>query len=1083
VKLGAVELVEEIGRGGMAAVWRARHAASGRELAVKLLTSPDLQLSAALLREVRAVARLSHPNIVSIFDVGTMPLGGPVPPGTPYFVMELASGGNARASEQGLSWPTARLVLRAVLDGLAHAHSFGILHLDVKPDNVIVALPDDMRPGIKLTDFGLAHDGGTAGLERSGGTPAYMAPEQLRGEGWLLGPWSDLYAVGCLAFELTTGATPFTGRLDEIMHGHLVKPAPELRSPEALPGEFERWVRRLLEKEPEARFSTAAMAQAALDAIPGSVASFEVAVDELATARGGQPTMTAVSPSAIGSAVTLPGGDALAFVATATSNSGWWREEARRRQPPGLGLGLARLREPVLVGRDEAQAALWDELRACRTEWRPGTAVVTGARGTGRSRLLRWFGARVEEAGVSRNIRIPRAGEPLTGLVAGVRDWLGLDERLAADRDVVERRVRATLAGTGKLDHVVDRVFALLTERPGVQLPLTTLLTLARTAGGLLCTVDDAEGDPALLSLIERSLSEDGPLMWALSVRADEGATLPAAVERLRLRGIAVELEPIPNGQLRNLADGLISLTAEAEAQLLKRAEGNPQHLLDILFGWNERGALVETPRGFDLDRSRLGAAPLSGGWFQEQVVRDLNGETEVAEIAAALGEELDLEEWRAICALAEVGPIEATWQALAGSGALVETPGRVRFAHPSTRAALLELSPPGRWDAIVARGLADRGASSARVARHQLRAGEVEEGISRMLEEARGSLKDMFPLAALLLLDECEEHAASLTESQRLTLLALRARARSRSGIIDLRSLLEELDEAAGSGDDLAQADIMAARGSLLSQCADWEESLKCHESAAVLYTAVGRADLSQRALASAADCVYYLGRRSESGRFYEQALEHARQLEDTDGQARMLWSLAYVERGFGRLDSALAMLEEALALPGVAAAWELPLLVARADVARGRGELVEAERFARRSLEIALIHGSNQVTLMRYNLAAVLMDQGRWEDAAREVEPVLRELERGPDSLWVSAVYAGLIHLAAGRGRKEELEARLRDFERLDSERPRVDEEIAEQLQKAADLVEDRALQLRLRAHVESQRVRIHVAEREAD
>lgn len=271
--LGAFRLEARVGRGATSEVWRATHQSSS-PVAIKLFTSTrtrETGYAEAFRGEVRAAAGLDHPNIISIFDFGQvteqaeLESGGRLKAGSPYLVMELAEDGCLKSRCGRLSWTQAREALLALLDALAHAHARSVLHRDVKPGNVLMG---GLRPGLKLTDFGLAHalDGGVGSDESEvAGTPAYMAPEQFEGRWRDFGPWTDLYALGCTAWALLCGRPPF-GRESplEARRGHLCLPLPALESRVAVPEGLETWLNRLLEKDTRWRFQRAADAALAL---------------------------------------------------------------------------------------------------------------------------------------------------------------------------------------------------------------------------------------------------------------------------------------------------------------------------------------------------------------------------------------------------------------------------------------------------------------------------------------------------------------------------------------------------------------------------------------------------------------------------------------------------------------------------------------------------------------------------------------------------------------------------------------------------------------------------------------------------
>ncbi|MEP6491226.1 MAG: protein kinase [bacterium] len=266
------EMEVEIGRGGMAIVYRARDTRLKRGVAVKLLP-PDLAFRAdtrtRFLREAETAARLSHPNIVPIYTVDERD-------GLVYFVMALVQGGSVgdRLRQSGaLPIADARRILREVADALGYAHRNGVVHRDIKPDNVLL---DADTGRAMVTDFGIARaaseEGGASRLTATGaaiGTPAYMSPEQCAGDREIDGR-SDLYSLGTVAYQMLAGDPPFSGgNTPSIMMKQVTeRPAPIGQRRSDLPGDLERIVMRLLEKDPANRFATGEDLVAALDGVP-----------------------------------------------------------------------------------------------------------------------------------------------------------------------------------------------------------------------------------------------------------------------------------------------------------------------------------------------------------------------------------------------------------------------------------------------------------------------------------------------------------------------------------------------------------------------------------------------------------------------------------------------------------------------------------------------------------------------------------------------------------------------------------------------------------------------------------------------
>ena len=255
---GRYHLVREIARGGMAAIWEAQDALLDRRVAVKLLHpqyADDPEFLERFRREARAAARLSHPNIVPIYDVGEDP-----DTLAPFIVMELVEGGNLKdriRHAAPLSDREIRTIGATLAATLDYAHRKGLIHRDVKPQNVL--LGDDGRP--RLTDFGIAEALASSGLTRTGavmGSVHYIAPEVVRGRKAV--PQSDVYSLGTVLYEMATGRVPFEGETDlaiALAHVEQTPPAPRALNAHLAP-ELERTILRSLAKSPEQRFGSAA---------------------------------------------------------------------------------------------------------------------------------------------------------------------------------------------------------------------------------------------------------------------------------------------------------------------------------------------------------------------------------------------------------------------------------------------------------------------------------------------------------------------------------------------------------------------------------------------------------------------------------------------------------------------------------------------------------------------------------------------------------------------------------------------------------------------------------------------------------
>ncbi len=254
-----------VGEGGMGTVYRAEHLLIGKQVAIKILRqdlSAGDEMVQRFFNEARAAARAKHPGIIDVYDFGRHD-------GCAYLVMELLDGEplSARLRRERLDHDTVRLIGRQVASALAAAHDAGIAHRDLKPDNIFLARDETAVGGVrvKLLDFGIAKlteaDGSSSAGTRTGaimGTPAYMSPEQCRGAGDV-DHRADLYALGCILFEMMAGRPPFIGHgTGELISAHLTRrPQPMAAAAPGVPAPLAGLVDRLLAKQPGARLQHA----------------------------------------------------------------------------------------------------------------------------------------------------------------------------------------------------------------------------------------------------------------------------------------------------------------------------------------------------------------------------------------------------------------------------------------------------------------------------------------------------------------------------------------------------------------------------------------------------------------------------------------------------------------------------------------------------------------------------------------------------------------------------------------------------------------------------------------------------------
>jgi hypothetical protein len=794
LRLGSFEIWDKIASGGMGDIWRGGHVGQDVPVVIKVLRNAggvDDDFRALFRREVRAVARLDHPGIVTVFDIGEVPAvvaeasGGTLASQAPYLVMEYLPRGSMEALPYPVPWSTARELLLAVLDGLAHAHARGITHRDLKPGNVLLAEPGAGSP-IRLTDFGIAFsyrdDHATETDGQLSGTPLYMAPEQFVGAWRDFGPWTDLYALGCMAYEMASGRVPFAhAELPALAAAHTRDAPPPLACPADYPPGYGDWVRRLLEKDPANRYRRAADAVMALASLPPAVGQAEAS----------SPMTWAVGQTVSGTA------------------SVEWRAPApppRSFKLVGAGLGLFGLRTVPIVGRDEQCDQLWTSFRRVVDSGRPDLAVVEGPAGAGKSRLAEWLTERAHETGLAHGFRgdhDPAGGgeTALSYMLAAAWSCLSTDATDLLDR------VAAILSGAGVDAPTEHRAVAeflapaalesgfspgMFHEFPSRSARFRSLAAALRAVHGdraLVLWLDDVQWGLDALEfaryLLEHADTEPIPVLVVVTARDDLLVEAPDASRLLQALGdehgaTYIQVAPLSDAESRRLVGNLLHLEGELAEQVSRRSGGNPLYATQLVDDWIDRGVLEPGERGFVIAGAGMPDVPddVHAMWIQrlERVLDQASGATGrtagsgadrvqmqvLLELAVALGRRIDVDEWLAICAAAGVPDPSAIVEPLLTSRLAQLDAERWTFSHHMLCDSIERIARErGRWASHnrLCADMLERGrpvphwGDSERIGRHRFEAEEFDRAVSPLLRGARERMRiEEYPAAIALL-------------------------------------------------------------------------------------------------------------------------------------------------------------------------------------------------------------------------------------------------------------------------------------------------------------------------------------------
>ena len=1079
IPLGPFRIDSPLAVGGMGEIWRGVHLEQGVPVAVKVITNALARRAtylASFRNEVRAVAGLDHPGVVLVFDHGEIPTeaeglsGGRMLAGSPYLVMELATGGSLSTSAVVRTWGDLEGALLDLLDALAHAHARGVVHRDLKPGNVLVAGPEDTRPGLKLADFGLAHAGDQLGKRHRGasGTPRYMAPEQFQGRWRDYGPWTDLYALGCMAWEMAAGSSPFVGSDYAVLRqAHLYDdPEPFPLTP-ALPAGFDGWLHRLLEKDPHRRFACAADAAFALArlppppdrnaalALPKHIVASNLTVSLSLMGEGRSlPTNHWMGEGSAGFDEDVLDDDVLAVappVRLAPTRPPplpptWKHMDAKAPSPKlvGAGLGLWGLRSVALVGRDSSRDAFWDALRDVAITGKARAVLLRGGPGVGKSRLAQWATERAAELGAGHVLvatHSPGAGSRGLGrMIARHTGCEGLSNEDAQNR--IERILRRQgVSEAWEWRALADWASPAPEMRTSSPEERYALLNrhLSRLDRPAIVWLDDLQWGRDALDfahwVLDAQEQRPNPVLFVLCAR-DEGVDADTA-QALGAIGqnpscTVLGLEPLPSESFRQLVEGLLLLDRKLAREVRNRAHGNPMFAVQLVEDWVHRELLEVGRGGFRLKSGARAEIPDDLHSLWDGRVSELlqtRDDRVALELAALLGGVIDEQEWRVALNAAGLDWPEALADALVARRLVRLEPGGWSWAHPMLRESLERSVRDGkRWSELhgaCATMLAtlydgaERGVA-ARLGKHLVAAGRLLDALKplRRGAEQRYEGTDYPGAGSLLRLHArcCKELQLPAEDEELGRTLLVRVRVLiGRGRLVDGETLAEQLVELHGSTAIGTSALCEAAIASFKRGAFEVHE-LRVRRAVAFA-RALGDRRLEALGVSEMANSARLKGRYRHAISLGRQAADIAREESDFRRLADVNLLLGQAHGELGELDQAVELTLEAQdgydrmgSLFGRASA-----LNSLADWRRRRGDLAAAEEGYLEALDLLRKLGNPDTLVPCLNLGIVRLERAHYEGALETLETGLRLAERGGRRAWAGIAHALLLPTAA--------------------------------------------------------------------
>jgi len=923
------EVVRELGRGGMGVVYLCRDVVTGDRVALKRLRSPERGESRAeeswwFHQEARAVALLNHPSIVRARDFGQLA------DGSPFFVMDVLPGRSVHEwmHTMHLPWNVVWAMVDHVLAALAHAHARGVIHGDLKPSNVMLDLASSSGgPRAYVLDLGLAWlreyrhdsrlDGATApevAVHSGAGTVGWVAPEQIRRQASLVGPATDLYALGCLMYRVLTGHEVFEGNAQDVLRAHKRSPVPPLALHDDVPSLAGTFVLKLLEKKPWNRYEFAADARRAWERIkPARAATLEEVVHNLPSSN------------------TAPVG------------------HARSLAP-----GILSLRAPMLLARQDERRELWSavELVTCGAQRQDMIALI-GEAGVGKSRIAEWLCAEAHERGVMLPLRARygRAPSPLAGITGAINEHYGLT---GADRATVEQTLMARWEVAKDDNEALTWVAAaaewLRPTPPNVVAPagptgkrlvldspelrFSVIRRVLERVGAdrpILLWLDDlhfaTQNTFDVLTRLKRD-APDLPILIIVTARSEMLATdLDAALRMEALRaqwsGRVVEVKPLGTDDTEILLRSALPLDDAAVVRAVEQSRGNPLFALQLLYAWAGGGYLTLDGDKYTVPEHALHGRPITTAELWDERVRAISTELRLAAYAAsALGDDVRGEVLKTLCASLGLDPRDSLVALTRAQILLSVGNDQFQWAHALLQEHLLERLQE-RKDApavyrLAANAMAKHpGVGSRRIMQHRvanlLKAGDDDTAARLMFDFIRAAWRRGRDTAATLRdIDTLRGrlHGVHAAEAALWRAESLRYRGRLDEAGAEAEAAQRAFEQA---GDLANGAGAMRLLGHIASDLGQPARGRVLVVEALDRYVRLGDAAGRAQTEVVLGEIDYLLGDHTRSRETLNAAVVRCAEVGDVLGRAQCLILLALIEEAVGAFHGGRDLLAQA--------------------------------------------------------------------------------------------------------------------------------------------------------------------------
>ncbi|MCP4808939.1 MAG: protein kinase [Proteobacteria bacterium] len=1067
-----------IGEGATGEVFKAHDTILGVDVAFKIVRknlAMHRRFRARFSREVAISAQVAHRHLVPVHDTGILASN------QPFVALAYADRGNLMdLLRQGCRLGELLRLSEQVCRALSALHARGLVHQDLKPENVLLHAEPDGRTGAWVADLGVADELGALARDarRVGGTPAFMAPEQLEGRPQEFGPWTDLYALGLMLYEALSGVRPHIAAGRRELLRLRLGPPPPLAVGDDVPQGLVDLIHNLLDPEPRQRYDRAADVRRMM-----ADARKELEADdpELQLRRGGGAHTELESTDPVALAV-------LGAKHGRNASLRWNRvppkrmpEEPTSWNPPNLAsasLPLLALREMPLLGRDAEIQRIWTEARHVVSDRAPSVILVVGPRGSGRSALVHSVARTLDEGGWMEVVPLRYRDPP------GIDDgYPGAVREILApwndDRRALQARLTRWFARDREDTLVAATHQAVQMARwsgylyPGEQPPNTALglnflyQHLERRAwrGGSCVVMDDvnhAEEPGDGLAMAEALLDETvgrRPVLVLATLSAEslrDDPELAERVEMLQERGaLRIDLAPPGTDLIDRILSETLFLDPGLAEEIARRIDGHPLQATLLLRDWAARGALESDETGrFRLkagnDLRKLLPSDLESLFrMRLQSAVDATGHPE--EAAAALAAVSLAGQAPPIEVLREVSEIGV--EELLATGLLRQDSGVLRFEQGglerTARALAQELPNAHEIHMLLAdawRQLGERTGADVDLplGMHLLEAGHSAEAVGSLLRSVRGML-DQGRLNVARRAADLAIRAADHSWSPDNEALPVRMEARRLKGIA-----LLELDDPEGAlKEALSAADLgwgeRLTRTRLTVLRARAEMELNRGPRARSLLTGAHQSFWAMRDKEGLAEIALYRGHLARTDNRLHEALEQYNEvLRQRPIEARVcvaaMQGLVHVYLHLGTTEEAAPIVQQLAesARQTGDTRTEAEASFAAGNVRLQQGRLDEAHRLFLRAQAKAAASGDMRMLVNAVNyLGEVARHQGDVVEARRLYTRYVR-LARGRH--WDLAEAVGRINLAL-------IDLGVRDMARADLHASRAAQVMARQ------------------------------------